>query len=516
MLVLEKIAVTFFLIVFIVTSLVVLYSQYYIDSYNNKKFLVLTLLFFSFITTLAIRGDIILFIVGWDGLGISSLYLIIFYPNKVSLFNSYLTFFFNRVGDIVLILFFCYICIKIPFRYFFLEELSWKGLFFLFICLLTKRAQFPFSRWLPAAMSAPTPISAMVHSSTLVTAGIVIFFKLRPYFTCSNLIYLLTLISCVTFLIGGLIGTVEKDLKKVVAFSTMSQIRIILFFFSSNHERLALSHTFCHALFKTLLFCGCGILFTWAFRNQISRSSKSWKSASGVFFVFRLRIFRIRGLSYSRSFFTKDAVLESTMSGKISSLYFCLLVGRIFTLIYSGIIFKALVSFSRSFSNARVAKAFISFFICFFGGCIVVSFKLLKTMILNNSYFFLPMVYVIGVRILLFVSLIFFFFTPAGSFLRIRNTVFHIKEAFFSYFSNLVKKIRLKFSFSDQYIFKPSIFSSLYKVYKSLGGSKLLYFLPILWILLSNYYSFSLNWTWYWSYQSLRIILNLKIENFKC
>lgn len=163
----------FLLIVFVVTSLVISYREFYIEHYNLKKYISLTLFFFLSILFLCSRGSFINFLIGWDGLGISSLCLIIFYPNKRTIFNSYLTFFFNRLGDV---------CILFSFGYIFMEGSGF--LFFLFshynlfilvlilICAFTKGAQFPLSSWLPAAMSAPTPISAIVHSSTLVTAGI--------------------------------------------------------------------------------------------------------------------------------------------------------------------------------------------------------------------------------------------------------------------------------------------------------------------------------------------------------
>lgn len=108
----DFISFVFIRIVFLVTRLVFLYSEAYMETYHNKKFFFLTLLFFLFIRFLACRGSLINVIIGWDGLGISSLFLIIFYPNKITFFNSFLTFFFNRLGDVFFLIFFLFFFIS--------------------------------------------------------------------------------------------------------------------------------------------------------------------------------------------------------------------------------------------------------------------------------------------------------------------------------------------------------------------------------------------------------------------
>lgn len=257
----DQISFLFITIVCFVTTLVFFYSEVYIETYNNKKFFFITLSFFFSIRVLSSRGSLINLIIGWDGLGISSLLLIMFYPNKISFFNSFLTFFFNRLGDIFFLIFFCYYLMNLNVVFYFSKDFQYVILLIFFLCLLTKRAQYPFSSWLPAAISAPTPISAIVHSSTLVTAGIFIFFKFSIFFDECNILILLLILRVITFILGGFLGVIELDLKKIVAFSTIRQIRIILFFISTNFLSLGLCHTFYHALFKTLLFCGCGFIF---------------------------------------------------------------------------------------------------------------------------------------------------------------------------------------------------------------------------------------------------------------
>lgn len=143
--VIDKNSLIFFTIMCLVTRLVFLYSEVYIERYKNKKFFLLTLFFFSFIVILSYRRSLINVIIGWDGLGISSLLLIMFYPNKITFFNSFMTFFFNRIGDIFFLSFFCLFMLN--YRLFFYLNIYTISyiFFFFFLCLLTKRAQIPFS-----------------------------------------------------------------------------------------------------------------------------------------------------------------------------------------------------------------------------------------------------------------------------------------------------------------------------------------------------------------------------------
>jgi len=126
---------------------------------------------------------------------------------------------------------------------------------------MTKRAQFPFCRWLPAAMAAPTPVSALVHSSTLVTAGVYLIIRfwefISRFFFLSNF---LQVVSLFTMLLAGVSALFETDLKKIIALSTLRQLRVILFAVSIGMHLLGLFHLYTHALFKALLFLCAGTL----------------------------------------------------------------------------------------------------------------------------------------------------------------------------------------------------------------------------------------------------------------
>lgn len=512
----DKISLIFLYIVLVVTSLVSLYSEHYMDGYNNKKFLIIMLLFFGFIRILSSGRDFLTFIIGWDGLGISSLFLIIFYPNKVTLFNSFITLSFNRLGDVFLILFFCLLFPRSPTFFFVLEEYWRFTMFIILLCLLTKRAQIPFSRWLPAAMSAPTPISAIVHSSTLVTAGILVFFKTTFYFQTWDFVFILTCISGVRFLIGGVIGRVEKDLKKVVAFSTIRQVRIIILFFSLGFIGLALSHTFCHALFKTLLFCGCGVIFTWGFRDQLSSSFKSFTGSPSLLYLAHFRIFGMRGLIFSRSFFTKDNVLESLFCRNYFLAFLSLFAGRVLTLVYRGSIMARLSSSNKTRNPIMRIRPLTVKFIFLFRFLTVFSMKALKILVLSGFNVFLPSILILLINLFFLYTLIKIFLPHFKILLYLRGRVFNIKESFFSFFAPTIFSSSTVLFINEQYFFKPSVLSPFYTSDQNFYRMKFLAYAPVIWGVLFIFYSFSLIWTWYWSYQGLRIILNLKIENLKC
>lgn len=136
-----------------------------------------------------------------------------------------------------------------------------RAIVFLMLASMTKRAQFPLSTWLPAAISAPTPISAMVHSSTLVTAGVYVIIKAHKVLERMKIRWILRIISVTSIIAAGVITTFEKDLKKIIAFSTMRHIRIIMFIIRFSMKKLALIHIIAHAIFKTSIFMRAGNKF---------------------------------------------------------------------------------------------------------------------------------------------------------------------------------------------------------------------------------------------------------------
>eukprot|EP00088_Acartia_fossae_P006517 TRINITY_DN12_c1_g1_i1.p1 TRINITY_DN12_c1_g1~~TRINITY_DN12_c1_g1_i1.p1 ORF type:complete len:221 (+),score=-75.03 TRINITY_DN12_c1_g1_i1:1320-1982(+) len=210
-----------------------MYSSSYIigDKFSNR-FCLLVLLFIFSMALLIFRPRLISLLLGWDGLGVSSYLLVCYYRSEKRYNASMLTAITNRIGD-VLILILISISIGtgiveftlIGFRNYLY---SWPLLLILLIAI-TKRAQVPFSSWLPAAIAAPTPVSALVHSSTLVTAGVYLLVRFNFTLNQSILLLVMIIVASMTMLIAGLSATIELDIKKVIALSTLSQLGVIVF-----------------------------------------------------------------------------------------------------------------------------------------------------------------------------------------------------------------------------------------------------------------------------------------------
>lgn len=451
---LDYLSFFFIFIVFLVTSLVLVYREFYMEHYNNKKFLRLTLLFFISIILLSFSGSFLSLIIGWDGLGVTSIFLIIFYPNKMTLFNSILTIFFNRLGDVILIAIICFYVVN-PSLIFFLESFPRFFIFLLFlICSFTKRAQFPLSSWLPAAMSAPTPISAIVHSSTLVTAGIFLMGKLIFYMNFFNLSLALCFFSSLTFILGGLMAVLERDFKKIVAFSTMSQISMIIYFCSLLLLNFSMAHIVFHAFFKTLLFCCSGIYFATKFRDQLRFKFYSNRNLTLLRVLFFFSIFRIRGFPFSCSFLTKDLVLEILLAENLNSKFILLLLGRFFTVVYCRKLMYSTKKFFFPFYS-NLTKDYKMIFLIIFSLFSFFSGKILRNRIKIEFWPLLQVWWV--VLILMALSSGFFFFVNINKVLAfISMEISFIKFITYTFLGNLITRNSLnKISFRDHFFFKP-------------------------------------------------------------
>jgi len=246
-------------------------------------------------------------------------------------------------------------------KYFF----SYKNINFLIIFLvlagITKRAQLPFSSWLPAAMAAPTPVSSLVHSSTLVTAGVYIL--IRFYYILVNMFFMkiFNYFSILTSLAAGFIACVEPDLKKVVAMSTLSQLGLILYIISLGEMLYCYYHIVCHALFKALLFLSCGLIIFLSLGNQDRRFIGTFSLINPIlniiFISSRISLF---GVPFLAGFYSKDAIIEVSFLLEENFLIFSLLfLCCLLTMIYSLRLFMFGV---RSFRIGELVFNFYSFF----------------------------------------------------------------------------------------------------------------------------------------------------------
>lgn len=205
------------------------------------------------------------------------------------------------------------------------------------IRVITKRAQFPFRSWLPLAIAAPTPISALVHSSTLVTAGIYVLFRLKYREQSCSANQYLALLSIITATISGIIATFEIDFKKIIAFSTISQVSIMVLVILLGNCFLGLLHLLTHALYKALLFMCSGIIIHRHNNNQdIRYYSLNHAITPFIRSVFVVCSLSLIGFPFLRGYYSKDLILEYLYTNNNNVLLLRLLILRTFlTVAYS-------------------------------------------------------------------------------------------------------------------------------------------------------------------------------------
>lgn len=343
--ILDKVRLIFGLIVTLISGSVFMFSRQYIET--ELYFYRFTLILLRFVISMCVlifSGSFLSILVGWDGLGVTSFALIIFYQSKDSLTAGYQTFLINRLGDVFIII--SFIMFLFIGQFCFSYSLTGRITLLLTLAALTKRAQYPFSRWLPAAMAAPTPVSALVHSSTLVTSGIYIILRINIQLELSeNITNMLLLSGSITCLLGGTAAIFEYDLKKIIALSTLSQLGLMVFTLGIGAPDLTLFHLFTHALFKALLFIAAGCLLITAFGSQDLRFlggvSNTLPFCSVIINVSGLSLI---GIPFLSAFYSKHVILDKIIMTNMNLFSFLvILVASIITIIYTVRIIKTLV-----------------------------------------------------------------------------------------------------------------------------------------------------------------------------
>nr|QOV03306.1 NADH dehydrogenase subunit 5 [Phaonia errans] len=304
--------------VLFISSLVIYYSKEYMSSdYNMNRFILLVLMFVFSMVLLIISPNMISILLGWDGLGLVSYCLVIYFHNVKSYNAGMLTVLSNRIGDVALLLVITWMLNFGSWNYiFYLEvmnnsmELKIIGVLIV-LAAMTKSAQIPFSSWLPAAMAAPTPVSALVHSSTLVTAGVYLLIRFNMVFMIPWLSNFLLLMSGLTMFMSGLGANYEFDLKKIIALSTLSQLGLMMSILSMGYYKLAFFHLLTHALFKALLFMCAGAIIHNMNNNQDIRLMGSLSLLMPLSSTcFNVANLALCGMPFLAGFYSKDLILE--------------------------------------------------------------------------------------------------------------------------------------------------------------------------------------------------------------
>lgn len=328
-------------VVLFISANVLQFASFYIrEEPFLKRFIILVLLFVLSINLLIFLPHFMILLLGWDGLGITSFALVIYYQSSTSLGAGLITALTNRIGD-VLILISIALCLHQSHWNILLITLnnySYLIVIIIILAAITKSAQIPFSRWLPAAIAAPTPVSALVHSSTLVTAGVFLLIRFYPFLSQFHFFNIfLLLIASLTIVIAGLAAQGEADLKKIIALSTLSQLGIIIAAIALNSPHFALFHLMSHALFKALLFLTAGSLIA------INNHSQDLRKVGNLFTQIPclssciiVSNIALCAFPFIAGFYSKDIILEIGFFSPINFIIIILFfLGTILTTRYS-------------------------------------------------------------------------------------------------------------------------------------------------------------------------------------
>lgn len=381
----------FILIVILIRIRVIIFSISYISGLLVRNFIFLYLSFVVRIVWLILNNNFYWIIFGWDGLGVVSFLLIVYYINIERIRNGLFTLFQNRLGDLFFVLFLVGLIDLIITNQ---VLLKW-GLIFLIVGRCVKRAQFPFNSWLLAAISAPTPISSLVHSSTLVVAGVYIL--LQYSYCLFEFLNVLKFISLLSLLIRWIGLLVEIDLKKLIAYSTIRHVSLIIYLLRFQLYKIVYFHLNIHAIFKSLIFMCFGFVMLSSYHSQDKRLTVLLFINPLVKIIYYFSCLCIAGLPFLIGFFSKDLIIEKFIenSNEIYFLFFLLLFLAV-RIYYS---LKLVIITDVIFVYIRVEKRFLGLF-----GVIIIIFI---TIIIVNVY--IRLVFSLSLELISYKISIYFF-----------------------------------------------------------------------------------------------------------
>jgi NADH-ubiquinone oxidoreductase chain 5 len=347
----DSLTVSMLIPVLIISSLVHIYSISYMsnDPHIQRFFSYLSLFTFMMIILVTANNYLLMF-VGWEGVGVCSYLLVSFWFTRIAANQSSLSAFLtNRVGD-------CFLTIGMFAILWSLGNLDYATVFSLApyineniitiigICLLigamAKSSQVGLHIWLPMAMEGPTPVSALIHAATMVTAGVYLLIRSSPLIEYSSTVLLLCLwLGAITTVFSSLVGLFQQDIKKVIAYSTMSQLGMMVIAIGLSSYNVALFHLVNHAFYKGLLFLGAGAVIHAVADNQDFRKYGGLISFLPLTYsVILIASLSLVAFPFMTGFYSKDFILESAFGQYYFSsiaVYVIAVIGAIFTTLYS-------------------------------------------------------------------------------------------------------------------------------------------------------------------------------------
>jgi len=347
----DSLTVSMLIPVLMISLLVHIYSIGYMshDPHNQRFFSYLSLFTFMMIILVTANNLLIMFI-GWEGVGVCSYLLVSFWFTRIAANQSSISAFLtNRVGDTFLTIGMFIIIWSIG-------NLDYTTIFsmspyinenivtLIGICLLigamAKSSQIGLHVWLPMAMEGPTPVSALIHAATMVTAGVYLLMRVSPLLEYSSITLTLCLwVGAITSVFSSLIGLFQQDIKKVIAYSTMSQLGMMVIGVGLSSYNIALFHLINHAFYKGLLFLAAGsVIHAVADNQDFRRYGGLIKFLPLTYSVMLIASLSLVAFPFMTGFYSKDFILESAYGKFYLStiiVYFIAVIAAIFTTLYS-------------------------------------------------------------------------------------------------------------------------------------------------------------------------------------
>ncbi|QXZ10172.1 NADH-quinone oxidoreductase subunit L [Comamonas sp. Y33R10-2] len=346
-------------VVTFVSLMVHIYTMGYMeeDEGYNRFFSYISLFTFSMLM-LVMANNLLQLFFGWEAVGLVSYLLIGFYYKKsTAIFANMKAFLVNRVGDFGFILGigliaaytgtlnYSEIFAKLPeIQNTQLPGTGWMLVTVTAICLFVgamgKSAQFPLHAWLPDSMEGPTPISALIHAATMVTAGIFMVSRMSPLFELSDTaLNFILVIGSITALFMGILGIIQNDIKRVIAYSTLSQLGYMTIALGVSAYSVSVFHLMTHAFFKALLFLGAGSVIMGMHHNQDIRWMGGVRKYMPItWLTFLLGNLALIGTPFFSGFYSKDAIIEAVHASNLPAsgfANFAVLAGVFITAFYS-------------------------------------------------------------------------------------------------------------------------------------------------------------------------------------
>ncbi|PAJ73120.1 NADH-quinone oxidoreductase subunit L [Pseudoalteromonas sp. NBT06-2] len=339
-----------------VGALIHLYSTGFMSQDKSfKRYFIYLNLFVSAMLFLVLADNLLLLYLGWEGVGLCSYLLIGFwYQDKNNNLAANKAFLMTRIGDtamaIGLFLLFTHLGTldiqEIQVKAHTVWSLSDNTIASICCLLLLggavgKSAQFPLQNWLPDAMAGPTPVSALIHAATMVTAGIYLIARNSQLFQLApDVLYVIALIGTFTLLLGASAAMVQSDLKRILAYSTISQLGYMFLALGVGASASAVFHLMTHAFFKALLFLSAGaLIYSLHHEHNIFKMGGLFKKLPVVTVSFAIGCSALASLPFTSGFFSKELILEQVVASGHITLWWAAVLGAFITAFYSARLF---------------------------------------------------------------------------------------------------------------------------------------------------------------------------------